>query len=236
VVWWATCSKLRSTEKHHTLNIIVKQAKNESAFYFVRRKRGTGARPRSDTRTHMHVSETNVSVVSPAARQNDSDSDSDASASESDSDHLKWDLVAETGLVLDAFLRSGESVHQSNHTSRNGNQLEITLTRLTNHTELLEAAKQNTVHVSLSSSRVNATSPRLSESSSSDHSPTPRAKGSCTPHALPLHRLTQTQLNWLFLQDAPFTRPRRVCCTAQAICPRARISLPSSLGRPLPVT
>jgi hypothetical protein len=84
-------------------------------------------------------------------------------------------MVAETGLLLDAFLRSGESVHQSTHTSQNGNQLEITLTRLTKHIELLEAAKQSTVQVSLSSSRIGvktAASTRGSDSGS--ESPTLR--------------------------------------------------------------
>jgi len=159
-------------------------------------------------------------------------------------------MVAETGLLLDAFLRSGESVHQSTHTSQNGNQLEITLTRLTKHIELLEAAKQSTVQVSLSSSRVGlktAASPRDSDSGS--ESPTPRNLKGTT---IRMQARTQTHTHasarsWPIVlivltcasaarQVVRCTRLRRACYGARAICPRARTSSPSSPGRPPPAT
>jgi hypothetical protein len=106
-------------------------------------------------------------------------------------------MVAETGLLLDAFLRSGESVHQSTHTSQNGNQLEITLTRLTKHIELLEAAKQSTVQVSLSSSRVGVkTAPSPRDSGSGSESPTPRnLKGTTIRMRARAHQRVRGQLS-----------------------------------------
>lgn len=80
--------------------------------------------------------------------------DSESDDTSGGSDLFNWEMVAEAGLLLETFLRTMETVHQSAHTTCNGYQLEITLTRLRGkRAELLEAVKRNTIDISFPQSQ-----------------------------------------------------------------------------------